>query len=162
MPGDVGKSQPVFPLDTQVCLECGLIQVADQVPEGFFEHYLYVPSSATQMHSHFADLAKILKRKANSGLIVDIGCNDGLLLSACNQLGCKTVGVDPAANLAEIARTRGVDVEVGYFSAVSAEALLGKTGPASVIVTTNTFNHIGDLHDFMAGVSRWLADDGCS
>ena len=48
-PGDVGKSQPVFPLDTQVCLECGLIQVADQVPEGFFEHYLYVPSSATQM-----------------------------------------------------------------------------------------------------------------
>jgi SAM-dependent methyltransferase len=159
-PGDVGESQPVYPLDTQVCLQCGLIQVADQVPEGFFEHYLYVPSSATQMHGHFAGLAGILKREANSGLIVDIGCNDGLLLSACNKLGCRTVGVDPAANLAEIARTRGVDVEVGYFSAVAAEGLVDKAGPASVIVTTNTFNHIGDLHDFMAGVRRWLADDG--
>ena len=53
-----------------------------------------------------------------------------------------------------------MDVEVGYFSAESAEGLVDKVGPATVIVTTNTFNHIGDLHDFMAGVSRWLADDG--
>ena len=86
---DVGASQPVYPLDTQVCLECGLIEVADQVPEGFFEHYLYVPSSATQMHGHFAELAEILSSEAGSGLVVDIGCNDGLLLSACNRLGCQ-------------------------------------------------------------------------
>ena len=157
---DVDKQQPVYPLDTQVCLECGLIQVADQVPEGFFEHYLYVPSSATQMHGHFNDLAEVLKSAAGSGLIVDIGCNDGLLLSACNKLGCKTVGVDPAANLAEIARSRGVDVEVGYFSADTAEGLADRQGKATVIVTTNTFNHIGNLHDFVAGVRRWLADDG--
>ncbi|TGQ42027.1 MULTISPECIES: class I SAM-dependent methyltransferase [unclassified Mesorhizobium] len=157
---DVGKNQPAYPLDTQVCLECGLIQVADQVPEGFFEHYLYVPSSATLMHSHFAELAEILKNEANSGLVVDIGCNDGLLLSACNKLGCRTVGVDPAANLAEVALTRGVEVEVGYFSDAAAKDLVDKHGRAAVIVTTNTFNHIGNLHDFMAGVSQWLADDG--
>ena len=158
--GDVGKEQPVYALDTQVCLECGLIEVEDQVPEGFFEHYLYVPSGATLMHTHFGGLAEVLKEKAKSGLIVDIGCNDGLLLSACNKIGCKTIGVDPAANLAEIAKTRGVDVDVGYFTADASEVLVDKYGPASVIVTTNTFNHIGDLHNFMAGVKRWLAEDG--
>ncbi|WP_159587193.1 class I SAM-dependent methyltransferase [Chelativorans xinjiangense] len=157
---DVARDCPAYPLDTQVCLECGLIQVADQIPEGFFEHYLYVPSSATSMHGHFAELAEILKRQAGTGLIVDIGCNDGLLLSACNILGSTTLGVDPAANLAEIARSRGVDVEVGYFSAAAAQGLADKHGRAKAIVTTNTFNHIGDVHDFMRGIVRWLAEDG--
>ncbi|TPW29000.1 class I SAM-dependent methyltransferase [Pararhizobium mangrovi] len=159
-PEDIENSQPTYPLDTQICLDCGLIQVADHVPEGFFEHYLYVPSSASTMHDHFAGLADVLNAEAGSGLIVDIGCNDGLLLSACNRLGARTVGVDPAENLAEIARTRNVEVSVGYFTAGSAADLVKQYGPAKVIVTTNTFNHIGDLHDFMAGVSRWLADDG--
>lgn len=157
---DVLKQQPVYPLDTQVCLECGLIEVEDQVPEGFFEHYLYVPSGATLMHTHFGELAAILKTEADDGLVVDIGCNDGLLLAACNKLGCRTIGVDPAANLAEIAATRGVKVDVGYFTSEAGGKLAEKYGKASVIVTTNTFNHIGDLHDFMGGVVRWLAEDG--
>ncbi|WP_265518365.1 class I SAM-dependent methyltransferase [Nitratireductor luteus] len=157
---DIAKDHPADPLNSQVCLGCGLIQVADQVPDGFFEHYLYMPSSATSMHGHFAELAEILKQQAGTGLIVDIGCNDGLLLSACNTLGGTTLGVDPAANLAEIARSRGVEVEVGYFSAAAAQGLADKHGRAKAIVTTNTFNHIGDLHDFMRGVAHWLADDG--
>jgi SAM-dependent methyltransferase len=159
-PGDVGKTQPTYPLDTQVCLECGLIQVDDQVPSDFFEHYLYVPSGASTMHTHFAGLAEVLKGIAGDQLIVDIGCNDGLLLSAANKIGAKTIGVDPAANLAEIAATRGVKVDVGYFTKAAADRLLATYGPAKVIVTTNTFNHIGDLHDFMGGVVKWLAPDG--
>lgn len=159
-PENVGDSQPVYPLETQVCLECGLIEVDDQVPEGFFEHYVYVPSGATGMHEHFAGLARVLREIAGEGLVVDIGCNDGLLLSACADLGCRGIGVDPAANLAEIARERGVTVDVGYFTARSSQDLLDRHGPAAAIVTTNTFNHIGDLHDFMKGVARWLAPDG--
>lgn len=159
-PQDLNKQQPTYPLDTQACLSCGLIQVDDQLPPGFFEHYLYVPSGASTMHLHFAELANILRWEAGSDLIVDIGCNDGLLLSACNKMGCTTIGVDPAANLAEIAKRRGVSVEVGYFTSDAASSLLARHGPARVIVTTNTFNHIGDLHDFMSGVVQWLALDG--
>lgn len=157
---DVSKDEPRHPLNAQACLECGLIQVADQVPEGFFAHYLYVPSGATRMHDHFAELAGVLRKEAGSGLIVDIGCNDGLLLSSCNRIGCRTLGVDPAANIAEIARSRGVDVEVGYFTEEAARVLADKHGAAKVIVTTNTFNHIDDLHAFMKGIVHWLADDG--
>ena len=152
--------QPSFSLNTQVCLHCGLIQVADQIPADFFRHYLYVPSGADTMHSHFAALAAVLAERAGDGLIVDIGANDGLLLQACNALGCRTLGVDPAANLAQIAASRGVDVHVAYFGPETAIDMLIATGKAKVIVTTNTFNHIGDLHTFMTGVAHLLADVG--
>ncbi len=159
-PEEVDEEQPTFPLNAQVCLNCGLIQVADQVPEDFFRHYLYVPSSATIMHSHFAELADVLGSEAGNGLIVDIGCNDGLLLSDCNAAGRKTLGIDPAANLAEIANSRGVDVYVDYFNPDTAVDVRNLHGEAKVIVTTNTFHHIGDLHSFMTGVVTLLEDDG--
>ena len=158
---EVSDQQPAFSLDTEVCLSCGLIQVADQIPADFFRHYLYVPSGATTMHGHFAGLADVIGAAAgDGGLIVDIGCNDGLLLQACNARGSRTLGVDPAANIAELARARGVYVHVGYFDPGSAANLRRDHGPAKVIVTTNTFNHIGDLHAFMLGVSTFLDDDG--
>ncbi len=159
-PEDADKAQPAFPLNSQACLNCGLIQVADQIPEDFFRHYLYVPSAATTMHGHFDALAERLVAEADGGLIVDIGCNDGLLLMKCNDRGAKTLGIDPAANLAETANERGVEVHVAYFGPQTARDVLDRNGRASVIVTTNTFNHIGDLHDFMAGVDILLAEDG--
>jgi hypothetical protein len=159
-PAELAETQPTFSLNTQACLHCGLIQVADQIPADFFRHYLYVPSGATTMHRHFGELADVLKQHAGDALIVDIGCNDGLLLKACNDLGCETLGVDPAANLAELAEERGVEVHVAYFDPETGTNLRRDRGPAKVIVTTNTFNHIGDLHRFMTGVVRLLDDDG--
>jgi SAM-dependent methyltransferase len=160
-PEDLDREQPSFALNPQVCLECGLIEIADQIPPDFFRHYLYVPSGAATMHSHFQELADVLVAEAGrSGLIVDIGCNDGLLLAACNAHGCTTLGIDPAANIAEIARAKGVAVHVAYFDPDTAGAVLDSYGPAKVIVATNTFNHIGDLHKFMKGVDALLAPDG--
>lgn len=160
-PEQAQAEHPVFPLNTQVCLECGLIEIADQIPADFFRHYLYVPSGAATMHTHFAGFAEVLAERAGQdGLIVDIGCNDGLLLAACNALGCKTLGVDPAANIAELAKDKGVEVFVDYFHPETAKVVRDQYGPAKVIVTTNTFNHIGDLHGFMRGIDILLADDG--
>ncbi|MFV0293375.1 MAG: class I SAM-dependent methyltransferase [Paracoccus sp. (in: a-proteobacteria)] len=159
-PEDAGNPQPSFPLNTQACLDCGLIQVADQIPDGFFTHYLYVPSGATTMHGHFEGLADALVKRAGNGLIVDIGCNDGLMLSFANKMGGKTLGVDPAANLAAKAAEIGVRVHVAYFSPETADELRAIHGPAQVISTTNTLNHIGDLMAFMDGINRFLADDG--
>lgn len=159
-PGELEKEQPSFPLNTQVCLKCGLVEVADQIPADFFRHYLYVPSGAATMHDHFRNLADVVTERAGGDLIVDIGCNDGLFLSFCNEKGAKTLGIDPAANIAELANARGVDVHISYFNPDTAKTVLEKHGPAKAIVTTNTFNHIGDLHTFMKGINTLLADDG--
>ncbi|WP_423605154.1 methyltransferase domain-containing protein [Sphingomonas sp. MS122] len=159
-PEEYDEDQPTFSLNTEVCLNCGLIEIADQIPADFFRHYLYVPSGATTMHRHFGVLADVLGEAAEDGLIVDIGCNDGLLLAACNARGQRTLGIDPAANLAKTAAERGVDVHVAYFDPNTADEVRNAHGRAKVIVTTNTFNHIGDLHSFMEGVIRLLAEDG--
>jgi len=160
-PEDLGKEQPAFGLNTQVCLSCGLVQVVDQIPADFFRHYLYVPSGAATMHTHFEGLAKRLYEIAGpQRLIVDIGCNDGLMLSSANRLGARTLGVDPAANIVELAKKRGVEVHVDYFTPATAEKLRATRERPKVIATSNTFNHIGDLHAFMKGIDIYLADDG--
>lgn len=159
-PEDRDAPQPAFPLNTQACLDCGMIQVADQIPDGFFTHYLYVPSGARTMHGHFEGLARVLTDLAQGGLIVDVGCNDGLMLSFANRMGGRTLGIDPAANLVANAAANGVEVHVAYFGPGTAAAVRAQRGPAQVISTTNTLNHIGDLHGFMEGVRTLLSDDG--
>ncbi len=160
LPEDADRPQPAFGLDTESCLICGLIQVEDQIPADYFRHYLYVPSGAQTMHGHFKGLAEVLTEKAEGALIVDIGCNDGLMLMHANEMGAHTLGIDPAANIADIASSRGVDVHIAYFNPQVAAEVRAKHGAAKVICSTNTFNHIGDLHDFMRGVDILLADDG--
>jgi len=160
-PEDLAKPQPAFGLNTQVCLSCGLVQVADQIPSDFFRHYLYVPSGAATMHTHFEGLANRLVALAGKDrLIVDIGCNDGLMLGAANALGARTLGIDPAANIVEVAKKRGVEVHVDYFTPKSAEHLRATRERPKIIATSNTFNHIGDLHSFMRAIDIFLADDG--
>jgi SAM-dependent methyltransferase len=152
-----------FPLDCRVCLDCGLIQVDDQIPAGYFRHYVYIPSAAEAMHGHFAGLARAVADRfisAPGDLTVDIGCNDGLFLGFLRQRGVRTLGIDPATNIIELARSKGIEVVNEYFTPALADRLRESHGPAKVIVTTNTFHHIGDLDPFTLGVTRMLAPDG--
>lgn len=157
------QPEPSFPLNAHVCLDCALIQVPDFIPPDYFRHYLYVPSASDAMHGHFAGLARTLSDRFVSSpedMIVDIGSNDGLFLKACSDLGAGTLGVEPASNLAEMARQKGLDVVNEYFSPEIAGRIRDQYGAATVIVTTNTFNHIDDLHAFVEGVSALLDEQG--
>lgn len=162
-PDQVGATEARWPLDTHVCLDCALIQVPDQLPSDFFVDYLYIPSASATMHAHFRDTARRFRERlitAPGQRVVDIGCNDGLLLGACRDEGLATLGVDPAANIAAMARANGLEVFNEYFTAESARRILAQYGPAQVIVTTNTFNHIDNLHGFVEGVATLLAPEG--
>jgi 2-polyprenyl-3-methyl-5-hydroxy-6-metoxy-1,4-benzoquinol methylase len=125
------------------------------VPAEFFRHYLYVPSAADDLRRHFAGLAERLADDAYvpaGGYLVDIGCNEGVLLRACAERGLRVVGVDPARNLIERVRAAGIEVVGEYFGGEVSRELRDRHGRASVITTTNTFNHIDDLHGFVRGV----------
>ncbi len=157
------QPEPSFPLNAHVCLDCALIQVPDFIPPDYFRHYLYVPSASDAMHGHFAGLARTLSDRFVSSpedMIVDIGSNDGLFLKACSDLGAGTLGVEPASNLAEMARQKGLDVVNEYFSPEIARRIRDQYGAATDIVSTNTFNHIDDLHAFVEGVSALLDEQG--
>jgi SAM-dependent methyltransferase len=162
-PEALGKPEATWPLDTHVCLTCGLIQVPDKLPPDFFVEYVYIPSEADTMRRHFAALARQCKETlvtSPDDCVVDIGCNDGLFLASCKAEGLRTLGIDPSQNIAAFARARGIEVFNEYFTSESSKRVLAQFGPAKVIVTTNTFNHIDDLHGFMDGVRTLLAPDG--
>ncbi len=159
----LNQPEPAFELETHVCLACGLVQIPDRIPAGFFEHYLYIPSASDTMHRHFAGFAARIRERFlpdAKSLLVDIGCNDGLFLGAAHSMGIRTLGIDPAANIAELARQKGLNVVTRYFGPETAEHVLAEHGPAKVIVTTNTLNHVDDLHAFMTGINTLLAADG--
>lgn len=161
-PAQRGEPEPAFPLQVYACLDCGLIQVPNHVPAEYFRHYLYMPSAADTLSRHFRSLAERLDGEylSTSNYLVDIGCNEGVLLIACAQRGLRAVGVDPAENLIERARAAGLEVVGEYFGIDVARQLQERFGPAAVITTTNTFNHIDDLHGFVLGVRHLLAEDG--
>ena len=152
-----------WPVDIHVCLDCALIQIPNKIPAGFFRDYVYVPSASDTMHSHFAELAKTIKHrflKSPQALGMDIGSNDGLFLKSLKNLGARTLGVEPARNLSEIARKKGLEVVNEYFTPELAHQIKSSHGPAIAIVTTNTFNHIDDLHSFMEGITIVLDEKG--
>ena len=152
-----------WPLEAHVCLDCGLIQIPNVLRPDFFRDYVYVPSTSTTMHQHFAGLAAMVLHdlaKQPNDLVVDIGSNDGLFLWKLRSFGGRGLGIEPAINLAEVARKRGVDVVNEYFNVDVAADVRARYGTARAITTTNTFNHIDDLHGFMAAVKVLLDPAG--
>ena len=162
-PENLDKPDMLFPLESHACLDCGLIQVPDPLPADFYVDYVYMPSASATMPQHFAALARQFRATlvtAPGQLVVDIGSNDGLLLAACLGEGMRVLGVDPSENISEFAREKGVEVFTEYFTAESSQRIRDQYGPARVIVSTNTFNHIDNLDDFMAGVATLLEPEG--
>lgn len=159
----LAEPEPVFALDVYACLDCGLIQVRDNVPPEYFRHYVYVPGASPAMHEHFDAFAGAVSDRfleSSDGLTVDIGCNDGLFLASLRDRGKRTLGIDPATNIVETTREKGIEVVDEYFTPALARQLRSERGPARVIVTTNTFHHIDDLDAFTEGVTELLDDDG--
>jgi hypothetical protein len=164
LPGQ--PAAPEYPLRAGQCAECGHVQLLDRVPpEAMFRDYLYVSSASSTLTAHLGRLASAIVSRARlnceDGLVVDIGSNDGTLLAAFGRLGARRRrGVDPAANLAALARSKGVETDVAFFTRATAERLAASLGPARVITATNSFPHIPDLDGYLAGIQALLAADG--
>jgi predicted TPR repeat methyltransferase len=163
-PDEVSTSEPRFPLIVGQCAACGHVQLMQPVPPAaMFDDYLYISSLSTTLVAHLQSLAKAVVDRLGLGkddLVIDIGSNDGTLLSAFNKLGVRTLGVDPAKNLAPLAEANGVETITAYFDDRSAGEIVAKYGQASAITATNVFLHIPVLDGFMAGLHRVLRPGG--
>jgi hypothetical protein len=136
----------------------------EAVPPGaMFEDYLYTSSASETLTRHLHDVSDVLVARRRLGprdLVMDIGCNDGTLLTGFARHGVRTLGVDPAKNLATWAAGRSIDRYVGFFNSKTAREIVERWGPASLITATNTFPHIPELQDFVDGISIALAPGG--
>lgn len=164
LPESPSEWQPEFPLRVGFCESCHHVQLLDIVPpEAMFTGYLYVSSASSTLTAHFGELAARAHSRAGlspQSLAVDIGSNDGSLLEAIAARGARTRGVDPAANLAALARGRGIETEIAYFEAGVAARLRRDFGPARLITATNSLPHIPRLGPYLAGIGALLEAEG--
>jgi len=159
------EPETYFPLQVFMCADCGLAQLGHVVPPEvlYRQDYPYEASTTAAGRAHWARMAQeIVKRLrlAPGKLVVDIGSNVGVLLGAFRDAGMRVRGVDPAPNIAEIARSHGIDTICTFFGVDAAAQILKEDGPASVITGTNVFAHIDDLRAFMRGIDLLLSPDG--
>lgn len=161
---DLRLVESKFELSCLFCQECGLVQLSKVVnPNLMFKNYVYIPSGARVMMNNFSNLSyQIYKRlKLNDkSLVIDIGSNDGSLLTFFKSYGTKVLGIDPAANLAKLAVMRGIPTETKLFNLNSAKNISTKYGKADAIVATNVIAHIDNLHSVLQGVSHLLSENG--
>jgi SAM-dependent methyltransferase len=156
--------EPAYPLRVGFCQRCHHVQLTEPVPpSAMFEDYLYVSSASDTLKAHLYELSDVVVARRHldgRDLVVDIGCNDGTLLQGFARHGVQTLGVDPARNLAELAKGSGIDRYVGFFDTSSSSEIVERWGQASVITATNTFPHIPDVHGFMQAIDTALAPGG--
>ena len=154
-----------YPLDVYSCKECGLYQLGYVVPPElmFNENYPYESSVTQTLNNHFSLMAKsICERfsiKPNS-LVLDIGSNVGVLLSAFKEQGMKVFGIEPSSNIAKTALQNGIETIPEFFSKNLASNIKKEKGTVKIITGTNVFAHIDDLDEFANAVDIILANYG--
>ena len=161
---ELATPEPYYPLGVCVCESCWLVQLTHVVPASImFKNYLYIPSTSSTMVDHFKSMAHEIidtfKLQPND-LVVDVGSNDGTLLSNFKNKEMRVLRVDPASNLASVARLRGIETIDDFFTEKLAQTIYKEKGGAQVITGTNVFAHIDNLHDVCGGVNTLLDKKG--
>ena len=161
--GEFGDER-FFPLDVYCCDGCGLVQLLDVIdPEALFGHYLYVSGVSDTMAAHFRGYAgsvtETLSLRARD-LVVEIASNDGSLLACFAALGVRTLGVEPARNIAAMARARGIETVSRFFDYQVGRELATAYGAARAVVANNVLAHVDDPRSFLAGCAELITDDG--
>ncbi|GAA2898828.1 methyltransferase C-terminal domain-containing protein [Streptosporangium fragile] len=154
-----------FRLAVGICESCTMTQLIDEVARDrmFHEAYPYHSSGSVRMRRHFEDTAQRLLDTHLTGpdpFIVEVGCNDGVMLKTVSKAGVRHLGVEPSGGVAELARAQGVRVRVDFFEESVAADIVARDGTADVIYAANTMCHIPYIGSIFRGVDALLAPDG--
>ena len=162
--GEVPRQQPWFPTHLLHCRQCDLVQLGLAVDPViiFPPEYPYTSGTTKVLRDNFADLQRESAAMLGLGsddLVVDIGSNDGTLLSNFKNAGHRVLGIEPT-DVGDIANSRGIPTVKHYFSAEAARAVKAEHGPARVVTAANCFAHMEDVHAIVDGIVELLGDDG--
>lgn len=160
----LNEPEKSYPLRMIWCENCTGAQI-DYCVDGkevYYPDYPYKSGVTKELVEYQVNISHSLIKKYNlqpGELVVDVGSNDGTLLSGFKNTGIRTVGVEPT-NIAKIANANGIETVQAFFDIKTSETVKEKHGSASVIVTTNTFAHMQTLGEVIMGVYNLLKDDG--
>lgn len=161
---DIITNEKFYPLQLLFCPKCYLLQTNNVIDkETLFKNYYYHSSAIKTLVKHFESSADYLTKllpDTNKKFIVEIGCNDGELISILSKKGFRILGVDPASNIVKPLIKKGLPIINDYFSESLAGKIVKKHGKADAIVSFHTLAHIEDMHDVIRGIKKLLRNDG--
>jgi SAM-dependent methyltransferase len=154
-----------FPLRVFFCTGCAALQVVDIIDSRLlFGNYFYFSSATRTLREHFMDYASEVVARfldPSRSTVVEIGCNDGVLLKPLADHGVRTlVGVDPASNIVETLSGARFDIVNDFFSEAAGRDIAARHGKADLVVANNVFAHIPDIRAVTRGIRDLLKDDG--
>nr|MCA0803940.1 class I SAM-dependent methyltransferase [Rhizobium sp. T1473] len=144
-----------------------LVQTTENVPADaiFNADYAYLSSFSTSWLEHAKRYAEMMTEGfglSAASTVVEVASNDGYLLQYFAAKGIQVLGVEPAANAAKIAQSRGVATKVAFFGRQTAQALVESGVRADVTAANNVLAHVPDIADFVSGFAILLKPDGVS
>jgi SAM-dependent methyltransferase len=159
-PEDLAQPEPRFPLRLAVCTECWLLQITDLVPPvDLFSDYIYFSSYSDAWTQHASECAARYCEDFTPNYVIEIASNDGYLLRHFVEANTPHLGIEPAENIATVARENGVQTRTDFFTKKLAQELAAENQP-DLILANNVFAHAPDINDFVAGINRLLAPEG--
>ncbi len=161
----VNGNDYVFNLGVVFCPSCFMVQLTETVPADkmFNDHYHFMSSTSQGMAVHFEGNAKeIIERLGDKPdpFVVELGCNDGIMLKHIAVHGIRHLGIEPSGNVADLAQKNNVRVLKEFFNQKTVAQIIKKDGQADVICGSNVFCHIEDINSVFAGINVLLKKDG--
>ena len=155
--------EPFYPLRALVCERCYLVQLEEyESPRRIFSDYAYFSSYSTSWLEHSQRYAAAMVERFGLGPeshVVEVASNDGYLLQYFKDRGVPVLGIEPAANVAEVAVQKGLPTLVEFFGVETARSLVPASS-ADLLIGNNVLAHAPDINDFVAGMKILLRPGG--
>lgn len=163
-PDQLNRMEPFYPLHVYVCEKCLLVQLKQfAAPHDIFSDYAYFSSFSDSWLAHakaYVDMVVGRFSLDRSSKVVEIASNDGYLLQNFVSRGIPVLGVEPASNIAEVAKKKGIETKVAFFGEKTALDLAADGWVADLIIGNNVLAHVPDLNDFVRGLKVLLKPTG--
>ncbi len=161
--GSRPAEQPAYPAQVLRCRRCQLVQLGLVVDPAilFPPTYPYTSGTTKILRDNFAELSRevaALYPLKSSELVVDIGSNDGTLLSNFTA-HARVFGIEPT-NAGKLAQERGIATLISFFNRAAVKKAVAEHGRAKIVTATNVFAHIEDIHEIVDCIGELLAEDG--
>lgn len=162
--GHSQEPQRLYPLDLYLCQGCGLVHLRDVVnPELIYRQYLYETTTSPGLVEHFQKYAEDVVNRlkpAKGNFVVEIGSNDGTLLSFFQKKGLRVLGIDPARDIARRATQAGIETWPEFFTEDLSEKIKKEKGMADIVIANNVMANVDNLDQFIQGIRQLLSPDG--
>ena len=163
-PEQLSRMEAFYPLHAYVCEKCLLVQLEQfSSPHDIFSDYAYFSSFSDSWLAHakaYVDMMADRFRLDQRTKVVEIASNDGYLLKNFVARRIPVLGIEPAANVADVAIKNGINTKVAFFGEKSALDLKEDGWSADLIIGNNVLAHVPDLNDFVKGLKLLLKPSG--